>query len=279
MSGIPLWMRLLRFYSLHTPFRRRIYRVASWLYQRLSVPDLEVEATLDGTLHLSLRLPIWVDYNIYCCGVYEEPLARFFTGALHPEATVFDVGAYIGQYTLLASKYAPRGLVVAFEPHPQSHTRLLAHVSKNKLNNVLTFPKAVGHEKGIAAFEFSHQYFDSCLIPANTSSECELTIVDVVTLDSLAKELNFRKIDVVKLDVEGAEGLVLRVAVEVLERFRPILIVEIDRIPEKRWGDSPESLLKFLEHYGYTIYLLKGWKIERLSSYLLNYANVIAVAQ
>ncbi len=136
MSGIPRWMRLLRWYALHTPWQRGTYRVAIWLYQHLRIPDIEVETALDRTLWVTLRLPIWVDYNIYTLGFYEAPLARFFIRSLRPDSVVLDVGAYIGQYTLLAAKYAPKGQVIAFEPHPESFTRLTAHLARNHLKKM-----------------------------------------------------------------------------------------------------------------------------------------------
>src|SRR5262245_8193520 len=102
-------MSALRWYALHSPSRRGLYRLALWLFQRLTVPDVEVEASLDGSLVVSLRLKAWVDYNMFCLGVYEEPVVRIFTRSLRPDSVILDVGAYIGQYTLLAAKYASQG--------------------------------------------------------------------------------------------------------------------------------------------------------------------------
>lgn len=118
MMKVPLWMRALRWYAFHSPIQRGLYRLALWLYQRCSIPDIEVETLLDGTLQMKLQLKTWVDYNIYCLGLYEAPLARFFIRSLRPDSVVLDIGAYIGQYTLLAAKYASAGRVIALEPHP-----------------------------------------------------------------------------------------------------------------------------------------------------------------
>jgi hypothetical protein len=73
MKSIPLWMRALRWYALHTPIQRGAYRLGLKLYQHLSIPDIKTTVTLDKTLNIKLNLRNWVDYNIYCLGLYEAP--------------------------------------------------------------------------------------------------------------------------------------------------------------------------------------------------------------
>ncbi|MCS7287387.1 MAG: FkbM family methyltransferase [Anaerolineae bacterium] len=278
MSKVPVWMRLLRLYSLHAPFQRGTYRIALWLYHYLRVPDVEVETTLDRTLYVTLRLPIWVDYNIYCLGLYEAPLARFFIRSLRPDAWVLDIGAYIGQYTLLAAKYALYGQVIAFEPHPESFARLQAHVARNHLSNVLAFQEAVGEGKGMLPLVLSGQASDSALCPQSQAGmrSADAIEVKVTSLDEFVQEQGLPRVDLVKIDVEGAEGKVLRGAERILKEFCPLLIVEIDRSREAVWGDCPESIVAMLEKYGYALYILKGWHIRPFSR-PVDYANLIAI--
>lgn len=269
-------MRLLRWYSLHTPFRRGAYRVALWLYQHFPIPDVEVETTLDQTLWVTLRLPIWVDYNIYALGLYEAPLARFFIRSLQPESVVLDIGAYIGQYTLLAAKYAPHGQVIAFEPHPESFARLTAHIARNRLQNVQAFRQAVGRRKGTLPLVLSEQVSSSYLEMPFWGNKPTVE-VEVTTLDTVVRELKLPKVSLVKIDVEGAEGEVLQGAQETLHRFHPILIVEIDRSREEAWGDSPQTTLALLEQEGYALYVQEGWNVKPLLNHSINYANIIAI--
>lgn len=278
MNQVPAWMRLLRWYSLHTPFQRGTYKAALWLYQHLPIPDIEVEATLDRTLYVTLRLPVWVDYNIYCLGLYEAPLARFFIRSLCPDSCVLDIGAYIGQYTLLAAKYAPYGHVLAFEPHPESFARLRAHVVRNRLSNVFAFQEAVGEQQGVLPLTLSGQAFDSALRPQGQADIGNTNAIEVrvTTLDEVIQEHGLPKVDLMKIDVEGAEGKVLKGAERVLRAFRPLLIVEVDRHREAVWEDSPESIWAMLDQYGYDLYILEGWRIYPLS-HVKDYANLIAI--
>lgn len=276
MSRIPLWMRLLRSYSLHTPFRRGTYRAALWLYQHLPVPDVEVEARLDQTLWVTLRLPIWVDYNIYALGLYEAPLARLFVRSLRSDSVVLDIGAYIGQYTLLAAKYAPKGQVIAFEPHAESCRRLKAHVARNRLINIDVLSQAVGQQPGYAPFALSEQPFSSSLLGSDQPSEASME-VEVTTVDVTIRKMDVRQVDLMKIDVEGAEGAVLRGAREVLSAHHPLLVVEIDHQREQAFGDSPETIFRYLHDLGYACYTLHRRHLVPTRGTSVTYENVIAV--
>jgi FkbM family methyltransferase len=269
-------MRAMRWYTLHSPVQRGTYRLALWFYQRCPVPDIEVETTLDRTLSLSLRLRVWVDYNTYCLGFYEAPLTRFFIQSLQPDSIVLDVGAYIGQYTLLAAKYASMGHVFAFEPHPESCRRLDAHVARNRLANVTVVPKAVGQMAGRMPFALTEVAFTSALLPPDHLGD-SVVEVEVTTVDDVVREAGLRQVDMMKVDVEGAEGLVLRGAQETLARFRPLLIVETSRKRDQAFGDAPETLLGQLQDLGYTLYVLQRQRLIPVNSQFVDYENVIAI--
>lgn len=269
---VPLWMRALRWYALHSPIQRGLYRLATWLYQRCSIPDVEVETLLDGTLwmKLCLRLCRWT----ICLGMYEAPLARFFIRSLRPDSVVLDIGAYIGQYTLLAAKYASAGRVIAFEPHPISYQRLQAHVACNRLGNVCILHQAAGQIPGRLPLALSEQASDSGFSSGWSGETIE---VEVVPVDEVVRQMNLKRVDVIKVDVEGAEGQVLRGAHETLARFHPLLIVEIDRHREQAFGDAPEAILGYLQNLGYTHYLLRRHRLIPVGDPLGDYENVVAI--
>lgn len=276
MTSIPLWMRVMRWYALHSPVQRGIYRFALWFYQRCPVPDIEVETTLDRTLAICLRLKVWVDYNIYCLGFYEAPVARFFIQSLRPESVVLDVGAYIGQYTLLAAKYVSAGHVFAFEPHPESCQRLNVHVDRNRLANVTVVPQAVGQIAGRMPFALTELDFNSRLLSPDRP-DGSVVEVEVTTVDDVVRKAGLQRVNAMKVDVEGAEGLVLRGARETLARFHPLLIVEINRKRDQAFGDAPETILGQLEKLGYNLYVLRRHRLTPTSGRSVDYDNVIAI--
>jgi len=277
MTSILLWMRVLRWYALHSPVQRGTYRLGLWLYQHLPVPDTEVTVTLDRTLWIVLRPRVWVDYNIYCLGLYEAPLARFFIRSLRSDSVVLDIGAYIGQYTLLAAKYAPTGRVIALEPHPESYQRLLANIALNRLGNVQALNLAAGQRAERVPLLLSDQPSNSRLFPTGWP-DVRVVDVDVVPMDQIVREVVLPRVDVMKIDVEGAEGPVLRGAHETLSRFHPIVIVELDRERERAFGDEPEEILGYLRDLGYTFYALRKRKLIPLTGSPGEYENVVGLA-
>jgi len=276
VTNVPFWMQALRWYALHSPVQRGAYRLALWLYQRLTAPDTEVTVTLDRTLRITLRSRIWVDYNIYCLGFYEAPLAHFFIRSLQTDSVVLDVGAYIGQYTLLAAKYAPAGRVIALEPHPESYQRLQSHICLNRLSNVRALNLAAGRTPGRSSLVSSDQFSDSRLLPTNRSGDSVID-VEVLPVDQIVREAALPRVDVMKIDVEGAEGQVLRGAQETLSQFHPLLIVELDRERERAFGDEPEKVLDYLRNLGYAFYALRRRRLIPLAGLPGDYENVIGL--
>lgn len=258
MTRIPFWMKLLRWYALHSPITRGTYRVAHMLYHRGTIPAGEVVATLDRDLRVTLRLPGWVDFNIYCLGFYERPMVHTFLGFLHAKSIVMDVGAYIGQYTLLAAKYAPQGRVVAFEPHPESYQRLVAHVAQNQFAHVQTLQQAAGAQTGQMPFALASVASCSGLVsPGSTGPQ--IVPVAVTTIDQVMQQLDLPHVDVIKIDVEGAAGQVLQGARNTLINHRPRLFIEVSRELEQTAEDTPEATFGFLRQLQYQIYRLR-WK-------------------
>jgi FkbM family methyltransferase len=277
MNRIPYWMQALRWYSLHTPCQRGTYRVAAWLYTHRSIPKIEVEATLDRTLLLSLQLNRWVDYSMYVLGVYEAPLVAFFRRSLHADSVFLDVGAYIGQYTLLGAKHAPAGRVIAVEPHPESRQRLQTNVARNKLSNVSIFPCAAGQAPSRLPFALSEQAFNSSLAGQDGSTPARIIQVEVVPVDDIVQSAGLQRVDIIKIDVEGAEGPVLRGAQGTLHRSRPLLILEIDRQRETAFGDYPEALMRSLREVEYDLYSLQGWRLVALGESAPEYGNLVCI--
>ncbi|MBM4431635.1 MAG: FkbM family methyltransferase [Chloroflexi bacterium] len=277
MNRIPYWMRALRWYSLHTPNPRGTYRLAAWLYTHRRIPKMEVGATLDRTLLLSLQLDRWIDYNMYVLGIYEAPLAAFFRGSLEADSVFLDIGAYIGQYTLLAAKHAPAGRVIAVEPHPESRQRLQANVARNSLSNVRILPWAAGQATSHLSFVLSEQAYNSGLAGQNEPAPARTIEVQVVPLDDIVQTAGLQRVDIIKIDVEGAEGPVLWGARHTLYHFRPLLILEIDRQREMAFGDYPEALMSNLREAQYDLYILQGWRLVALGKSAPEYGNLIGI--
>lgn len=131
-------------------------------------------------------------------GSYEYEKQRLFDEAIAPHSTVWDIGANVGLYTLLASRKAAR--VIAVEPLPDNIRYLEKHLRLNRITNVEVLDAAVGQECGRQSF---------CIGENRSVGHLgeEGLEVEVVTLDLLCAKNG--PPDVIKIDVEGAEFLVL----------------------------------------------------------------------
>lgn len=156
-------------------------------------------------------------------GTYEVDNLAGFASAVIPGSSVYDVGANVGVYTLLASRKAgPSGRVYAFEPLARNLLYLHRHVAMNRLQNCLIMEVAVSDSQGTQ--RFSSASWEHSM--ARLSSDGELEI-PTVTLDHCVYGEKLRPPDVIKIDVEGAELLVLRGANRALTEYHPTLFVEV----------------------------------------------------
>ena len=158
-------------------------------------------------------------------GCYEYDKQRILENEVHPGDTVFDVGAHRGFFTLVASSLTgPEGKVIAFEPLPANQRYLREHLRMNRISNVTVVEAAVADTCGTARFADGSDYNPKC-ISAHLSPEGEVE-VRTVTLDSLVEAGEAPSPNLVKIDVEGAEMLVLRGARRLLQAGRPTLVID-----------------------------------------------------
>ena len=138
-----------------------------------------------------------------------------FREATTPGATVLDVGANVGAYSLLFAQWVgPAGKVYAFEPSPHTRASLSRHLQLNGLAGVVeTVPAAVADR--CAEAEFTTAPPDGLHRLAASASTPDALRVPVVSLDAFCSERGIRP-TVIKIDVEGAELSVLRGARETL---------------------------------------------------------------
>jgi len=168
-----------------------------------------------------------------------------FQAAVCPGATVFDVGANVGAYSLLFGKWTkPGGKVYAFEPSPQTCARLMHHVRLNGLDDVIeVIPTAIADSCTKAAFTTAPP--DGMHRLLSGPSTCDAVLVPVMTLDAFCAERGVRP-DVVKIDVEGFELAVLRGARQTLKAVGRGLEVFMEIHPSL-WAESGTSQSDLLD--------------------------------
>ena len=215
---------------------------------------------------------ILVDY-----GVYEPEESPFLLDAATGAHVVFDIGANTGFYSLhWVSRMAPGGSIHAFEPVPSTYAWLVRNVALNELEGVIRANNfGIGDEvKTISIFlpEFSGSGAASIknLHPEEKSIEVEAKID---TLDHYFPTTNLTRLDLMKVDVEGAELFVLKGGRETLARHKPLLFMELLRKWSKPFGYHPNDAIALLGELGYRCYALEGERLVRFHTMTDETAN------
>jgi len=157
---------------------------------------------------------------------YEPHLTRRLRALLGPGAVFVDIGANIGFFTLLAAaRVGPKGRVHAFEARADNLALLRRSVEDNGFTNVEVHQCAVSDRAGSLAFFASGTWYSNGRIVGDDEPGSErLPRVPAVTLDEALAEAP--RVDVVKMDIEGAEARALAGMRRLLQRHRPVLLTE-----------------------------------------------------
>lgn len=163
---------------------------------------------------------------------------------------VWDIGAGLGSYTLLATLH-PNAHVVAFEPNPAVFEVLASNVKLNHLEDRVTLmPYAVSDTTGTAVLQVPVNSFYSGLATIGDmqrTENYEPVEVETCHLDGLP----LGHVDLIKIDTEGAELLVLRGGENTIERRQPDILLEYYAPNTHQFGYEPEEIVELLRSWGY----------------------------
>jgi FkbM family methyltransferase len=200
-----------------------------------------------------LRGKKWIvgAFNHGCwLGSYECAKQKRMVDVVKRGDVVFDVGAHVGFYTLLASSLVGEtGKVFAFEPLPRNLGYLEKHLHLNAVRNTVLFKAAVSDSTGEVHFREAPSH-----AMGQINAEGSL-VVPCVSLDDLCAQKAIPLPDLVKIDVEGAEARVLRGAENILRHGRPTIFLATH---------GPEvhvECLAILRSFGYACVALEQFQI------------------
>lgn len=240
-------------------WRFRIYKAL-----RRSGLEMTVRAHWYGGTSVDVTLPSDFGRCLWVAGCFEPNETVFLASVLGPGMTFVDVGANIGLYTLLAAHLVgPGGSVVAVEPSPREQMSLRRNLALNGQFAVRVRTEALGQAGGTAILHVTdaeHAGQNTLGRPRYTDTNViEEIEVPITTLDSLVDEEGLERIDAVKVDVEGAEELVLRGAEASLRCFRPLVLLELQDPSLRTLGSSAKRVLSLLESLEYS---LVGYSVQ-----------------
>jgi FkbM family methyltransferase len=201
-----------------------------------------------------------VHRQIYFYGAYEPIEAFLFRALVQPGMTVVDAGANVGQYALMAgSLVGSDGEVHAFEPVPRNFGRLAAHVSENDLSGtVRTNRLALWNRREQLKLSLAPDMEDNAGSYTAGAQAHTIDVVDcdAVPLDEYRMENRLRRIDIIKMDIEGAELFALQGALDSIAKDRPIMLIEVNQFACAAAGYEPARIAELLRPLGYRMWLI-----------------------
>lgn len=191
-------------------------------------------------------------------GVYEKNESRFFREKVKEGMVVIDIGANVGYYTVMFAKLVgPFGRVISFEPGPENFYFLKKTIKINKFNNVEPYDFALSNKTGRGKLflcesnKGDHRIYN----PDNTRESIDISIT---TLDNFLAEKKVENVDLIKMDIQGAEGMALNGMKDTLTQNKKIsLIIEFWPQGLLKSGTEPISLLNEIRGLGFKIFKIR----------------------
>ncbi|MCD9854578.1 FkbM family methyltransferase [Epilithonimonas sp. JDS] len=209
-----------------------------------------------------------------------EPEFLWIKNILSKDAVFMDVGANVGAYLFTLEDHLKPGNIYAFEPNPQLFKRLgrlfpkvnLSSVALSDISTIAEFkiPVINGekiHTRGTLQTSIKEKNEEKTIL-----QKVEVKPLDDLVFDAQTDNLNFQQLDFIKIDVEGNEMQTLRGAKKTIERFKPILMVEME---QRHHEDNLWTLISEIAEWGYSVNYLdrESLKLKTLTEEFLNLQN------
>lgn len=236
------------------------FRIFAWLFNHGKLGGIKKTVTsLNNDFKINVDTHNFIEASIYYLGDYEPWVKKHFKFLIQPGDIVLDVGANIGFHSLYFSTLTgAKGKVIAIEPVYQNFSALENNICLNNFDNIITVQKALANEtkeiqihidpeaKNPGAFSLLEQGIK------NTSISC-------VKGDELVNKLGLKKINFIKIDVEGYELEALKGLSSTIESSRPVIIFEYDRAYQVKALNAPDAIFLFLNSFNYRFECIDGY--------------------
>ena len=187
---------------------------------------------------------------------YDALIKKIMRIVLEEDSSFIDVGCYRGNFLIEANKFAPSGAHIGFEPIPEIYTKVIKTLGG--VNDIRQL--GLSDERGETTFNYvkSNPLYSGIKkrnYPRKESIE-EL----VIKVDTLDHQLfQSPRVDLIKIDVEGAELNVLKGGINTITKFNPVIVFEYEQGASDVYGVTPAEIWSFFDKVKYSIYTLKNF--------------------
>ncbi len=200
-----------------------------------------------------------IGWQLLAHGSFEEAEIKFCQSILKSDSVVVDIGANIGLHSIALGFVAKNGLVLSFEPSPRTYQQLCRNVEG--MTSVVPINLALSSECKIARFFEAVDNAYSSLKDTGRKKVGRVLPVACVTGDLILEKVCGKKIDLIKIDVEGFESEVLTGLTDVISSSRPIVFCEIYQ--GEKSNSNPKLTIDFLIEKSYEAFVFSDGKLSR----------------
>ena len=231
------------------------------LYKYLPRSKKTVTKQIDGIWY-ELELNTLVHSQIYHYGYWEKDVTGVIEKFVKKDMVCFDIGASSGPHTLRMAKcVGTNGQVHAFEPSTVLFPKLVKHILMNNFKNIYAQPYALSDK-----IEKKMYYNNTFVKIGKEEKEVDDSMTYFETIDNYVKEQNIKKVDFIKIDVDGYETKIITGGAKTIKTYKPIMVVEFAKKAQEKYGSSIEQIIHILEELEYHFYR---------SDTLMEYQNVL----
>jgi FkbM family methyltransferase len=175
----------------------------------------------------------------------------------------YDIGANIGWHSMNLALSNRTLNIFSFEPVPSTYNSLVENIKLNSISNIYTFNEGLSKTSGFSDFYFNKSITgNSSLKNLTGDSDVEKIRCKFLTLDEHSSESKFKP-NFIKIDVEGAELLVLEGGINTINKYKPVIFAEILRKFSEKFGYDPNLIFQLLADLGYNAYTLNSKKLKQ----------------
>ena len=213
-----------------------------------------------------------LDKNIIDTGYFEKESTQMACQLINVGDVVLDIGANIGYYTVIFSNLVgDTGSVYAFEPTKNYSQFLDKNLAINKVKNVKTFNFGFSDEVEIVKIYINNS---SATIHPTTESTNKVESINLTTIDNFVTKEKLKKIDFIKIDVDGHEPAILKGGLKTIKRFRPKILLEVSHLHYLKYGINAWDFYNFLVKNNFEITdVLSGERIADQNDFLIRCGN------
>ena len=259
----------LRFFKLHLG-------LFHYLFYKKKLPEKKGVFVRDG-FKLLLDTKNLIDARIFFTGSYEPELRELFRKLINKDDVILDIGANIGYHSLLFSEECgSKGQVYSFEPVKKNYTQMINNIALNQIQNISPLNFALGNSD-------INLFIDTEKSGLNPGSISLLNVsktgeeISCKDADKALRSMNIKKIDFIKIDVEGYEWFVLESLKNIIKETRPIIIFEWDINYQANSNISASDFHNYFSSLNYELLLTENkleLKVDDLNA--LKSANILA---